>query len=263
MDGKVTFVAVSGGRTSGYMAYLLKDKPNHTFFFQNTGRERPETLDFLDKMDKEFDLNLIWMEYYCPDPKEKAGYKIVNYKTANRTGRPFSELNQKRQAIPNQHKRFCTMELKIFTARRYIRSLKLKPLRWNYALGYRSDEPLRKTRSDSMQNTITPLRDMGLNIEHVSEFWKAQSFDLKLPMLPNGKTFGGNCMGCFWHSEYQNKHLCATRPKDVKWLIEEEEKHGHTFNKNFSFKELKDMPDGLLGKEEYLCMETNGSCGDL
>ena len=36
-----TFVQVSGGRTSGYMAHLLKSEPDTFFMFQNTGREKP------------------------------------------------------------------------------------------------------------------------------------------------------------------------------------------------------------------------------
>lgn len=257
-----TFVQVSGGRTSGYMANLLKGKPDHTFMFQNTGRERPETYDFLDRMDKEWGLNLLWLEYSCPDPKQAAGFNIVSYETANRTGVPFSQLNDKRRAIPNKHKRFCTIEMKVKTARRYIRSLGLT--KWNYYVGYRADED-RNLRSDTMQTAIAPLKDAGITIREVSAFWKANSFDLKLLMMPSGKTFGGNCMGCFWHSEYQNAHLCKNNPEQVKWLIEEEKKHGHTFNDEYSFEELtktvKDAPEFVWDEKDALCQETNGSCG--
>ncbi len=261
---KKTFVAVSGGRTSGFMAYVLKDEPNHCFFFQNTGRERPETYDFLNEMDLRFNLNLVWLEYYCPDPFKKATFRIVDYDTASRNGTPFSQLNAKRKAIPNKFKRFCTAELKVKTARRYIRSRGL--LRWNYAIGYRADEPKRKVRSDSMQTAITPLRDAGITAADIADFWKGMDFDLQLPLLPNGKTFGGNCIGCFWHSEYQNAHLCKTRPKDVEWLIKEEKKHGYTFNDAYSFEDLaewvKENPDldGLANKD-MICQETNGVCG--
>lgn len=257
-----TFVNVSGGRTSGYMAHMLRDKPDHIFLFQNTGRERPETYDFLHKMELEWKLPIIWLEYSCPDPLEAAIYKIVNYEIANRDGLPFSQLNDKRKAIPNKFKRFCSSELKVKTARRYIRAQGI--LRWNYAIGFRADEN-RQTHSDNMQTVVTPLKDSNINIRDVGEFWKNNSFDLKLPMMPNGKTFGGNCMGCFWHSEYQNAHLCRNNPEQVKWLIAEEEKHGHTFNENFSFKQLtqwtKDAPQMVFDIDDALCTATNGSCG--
>lgn len=260
---KPTYVQISGGRTSGYMAYLLKDKPNHFFMFQNTGREKQETYDFLNRMDKEWGLNLIWLEYSCPDPKKKAVFKVVNYETANRDGKPFEELITKRKAIPNKHKRFCTEELKVKTARRWIRAQGIR--KWNYAIGYRTDEPARQPRSDTMQAAITPLRDEGVTLRDVADFWKNNHFDLKLPLLPNGKTAGGNCEGCFWHSEYQNAMLCRQRPESVDWLIKQEERMGHTFNENYSFKEMvkivHEQPELELNEHEQLCTATNGSCG--
>ena len=259
----ITYAQISGGRTSGYMANLLKGQPDTVFMFQNTGREKPQTYDFLNKMDKEWGLNLIWLEYDCPDPAEKAGFKVVSYETANRTGVPFAQLIQKRKAIPNKYKRFCTAELKVKTARRWIRAQGL--LRWEYAIGYRADEPKRNVRSDTMQTAVTPLRDKGIVALDIATFWKGNSFDLALPLMPNGKTFGGNCEGCFWHSEYQNAMLCKQRPESVKWLIEQEEKMGHTFNDKFSFKEMtghvEKLPDSAFSDEEHFCMETNGSCG--
>jgi 3'-phosphoadenosine 5'-phosphosulfate sulfotransferase (PAPS reductase)/FAD synthetase len=259
----IKFVQVSGGRTSGRMAELLKGDPDTQFMFQNTGREKPQTYDFLNKMDKEWGLNLIWLEYWCPDPKKKATFRVVSYETANRDGLPFAQLIEKRKAIPNKFKRFCTAELKVKTARRFIRAQGLK--RWEYAVGYRADEPNRKVRSDTMQKTVTPLRDLGITAMDIAEFWKNNSFDLDLPIMPNGKTFGGNCEGCFWHSEYQNAMLCKERPESVDWLIEQEEKMGYTFNENFSFKELKHLvnilPESSFSDEELFCTATNGTCG--
>lgn len=257
------FVQISGGRTSGYMAYLLKDNPNAVFMFQNTGREKPETYEFLNRMDKEWGLNLVWLEYSCPDPSKKAKVNVVSYETANRTGVPFEQLIAKRKAIPNKFKRFCSPELKTKTARRWIRSQGLK--KWDYAIGYRADETKRKVRSDSMQNAVTPLRDAGITAKDVAEFWKKNSFDLMLPIMPNGKTFGGNCEGCFWHSEYQNAVLCKDRPESVKWLIAQEDKIGHTFNEAFSFKELAEkansLPGSYFSQHDYFCTSVNGSCG--
>ena len=258
-----TFVQVSGGRTSGYMAYLLKDQPDTFFMFQNTGRENPATYDFLNEMDKRWGLNLICLEYHCPDPTKKAGFKVVSYETANRNGVPFAQLIQKRKAIPNRFKRFCTAELKVKTARRYIRGQGYK--KWNYAIGYRADEAKRQVRSDMMQTAVTPLRDVGITATDVANFWNGNDFDLNLPLLPNGKTFGGNCEGCFWHSEYQNATLCKQRPESAQWLIEQEEKMGHTFNTGYSYKDLlanvQSLPDTKFDNSEYFCLTTNGSCG--
>lgn len=263
LEQKPLFVQLSGGRTSGLMGYKLKDNPRAVFMFQNTGREKPETYEFLHKMDKEWGLNLVWLEYSCPDPSRPATAKVVDYHTANRDGLPFEQLITKQKAIPNKFKRFCTIELKTKTARRWIRAQGYK--KWDYAIGYRVDEPKRKVRSDSMQNAITPLRDLGITAREVGEFWSNNSFDLELPLMPNGKTFGGNCEGCFWHSEYQNAVLCRDRPESVKWLIAQEERMGYTFNEEFSFKELTkiatDKDLNVFSQQDFFCEAVNGSCG--
>ena len=245
------------------MAHQLKDIPDTVFMFQNTGREKPETYEFLNRMDKEWGLELVWLEYECPNPGQKATVKEVSFETANRDGIPFSQLITKRKAIPNKFKRFCSPELKTKTARRWIRAQGFK--KWDYAIGYRADEPKRKVRSDTMQNAITPLRELGITALDVAEFWKNNSFDLELPIMPNGKTFGGNCEGCFWHSEYQNAVLCRDRPESVKWLIDQEERIGYTFNDGFSYKELtdlaKDSAKNYFSQEDFFCTAVNGSCG--
>ena len=260
-----TFVNISGGRTSAYLAYLLKDKPV-TFIFQNTGRERPETYDFLRDIENNFGIKIIWLEY---SPDKKHSFKIVGYDTADRTGKPFAQLIEKRRAIPNKFKRFCTSEMKVLTARRYIRSLGIKE--YNKVIGIRFDEANRFAKIDKesgitiKEHIYAPLIDMKITSKEVMEFWKSQSFDLQLPLMPNGKTFGGNCMGCFWHSEYQNAILCKTNPEDVNWLIEQEDKIGYTFMDKQSWREFRDMvekqPQKSFDLQDFYCTSTNGSCG--
>jgi len=59
-------ISFSGGRTSAMMTkYLLenyKDKYNMIVVFANTGKERKETLDFVNMCDKEFGFNCVWVE---------------------------------------------------------------------------------------------------------------------------------------------------------------------------------------------------------
>jgi hypothetical protein len=262
---KPTFVNISGGRTSGFMGYLMRGLPDHHFIFQNTGREHPKTYDFLHKMETEWGLPITWLEYSCPDPSKKATFKIVDFETANRKGKPFRELIIKRhRAIPNQFKRFCTIEMKTKTARRYIRSLGCEE--WYYALGYRADEPHRKTHDDiKAQRSITPLEWLNVTVNDVANFWSKQPFDLELPYMPNGKTFHGNCMGCFWHSEYQHAHLCKHHPEEYQWLVDQENEMGYTFNNNYSYEELreqlKDRDWDTLSQNDELCQAVNGTCG--
>lgn len=58
--------SVSGGETSVFMAkWVMENKSNEYHIlnvFMNTGEERIESLDFMDKADDFFDLNTIWIE---------------------------------------------------------------------------------------------------------------------------------------------------------------------------------------------------------
>jgi len=55
----------SGGRTSAYMTKRLIDEglTNYVVVFQNTGREGSQTLDFIERCNKEWNLNIVWIEY--------------------------------------------------------------------------------------------------------------------------------------------------------------------------------------------------------
>ena len=56
MNTKLLVCTFSGGRTSAFMGLMLKENPKYkefdkVFIFANTGKERPETLDFINKCD--------------------------------------------------------------------------------------------------------------------------------------------------------------------------------------------------------------------
>ena len=72
-------VSVSGGKTSGYMAEMIKrlysEKYEILYIFANTGEENEATLQFLDTMDKAFNLDLVWLEAVVHDAGEATSYK--------------------------------------------------------------------------------------------------------------------------------------------------------------------------------------------
>jgi len=92
---KLLVCTFSGGRTSAFMSLFIKNNPKYNdfdkvFIFANTGKEREETLEFVNKCDKEFDLNIVWLEANINNEKGIATtYNIVNFKTASRKGQPF------------------------------------------------------------------------------------------------------------------------------------------------------------------------------
>ena len=68
----------SGGRTSAYMAKRLIDEGGeYLITFQNTGKEMPATLDFVNECDKRWNLGIVWLEYRQP-----ATFQVVTYETS-------------------------------------------------------------------------------------------------------------------------------------------------------------------------------------
>lgn len=280
------FVNVSGGRTSAYLALKIRDaNPNHEnieYLFQNTGRERDETLEFVNDLSIKGGLPVTWVEYRSVKPK----FEVVNFETASRwqNPRPFDQLiTDKKNYLPNRVQRFCTEELKVKTARRYIRSKGFN--QYITVVGFRADEPLRvkklqkrvvqaiakmskvDNRKRLVELPITPLFENDVTVKEVSEFWKRSNFDLNLPMLPCGKTAGGNCIGCFLHSEADRAAVAREEPEKWAWLIDKEFQVGGTFVNNLSAEELQKRANTDLVKEygddNIFCITPFGGCHEF
>ena len=118
-------ICMSGGRTSAYMTRKIltkySDKYNIVVCFANTGQENNETLDFINKCDKRFNFNTVWLEAVVNDGRVACTHKIVNYKTANREGDQFIEV-VKKYGIPNKGYGHCTRELKENPIHSYVAS---------------------------------------------------------------------------------------------------------------------------------------------
>ena len=93
----------SGGKTSAYMT-ITEYKEGDLVIFCDTGREHPKTYKFINDFEANENIPIIRLKY-------EGG---------------FEGMLEKKKQIPNNFKRFCTVELKIKTARRYLRSLGIK-----------------------------------------------------------------------------------------------------------------------------------------
>jgi len=182
-------VTVSGGRTSAYKAIMFKKHYENaydmTFMFANTGAEHEETLIFVNRVDVEFGLNLIWVEAKVYHGVEKSsGYKVVDFNTASRNGEPFEEV-VKKYGLPNQDFLHCTRELKTNPISAYMREYQIK----RRTLGIRIDEPKRLKKLQPL--VLYPLVDLfPMTKEMIAYFWKKQKFDLKISEEL------GNCVHC-------------------------------------------------------------------
>ena len=113
-------ISFPGGRTSGYMLYHILNAfdgklPEGVYVtFANTGKERTETLDFVNDCSGHWGVPIHWLEFR--DSQEKAKfdrYIEVDYESASRDGTPFDALINRKGYLPNPMTRFCTVELKI------------------------------------------------------------------------------------------------------------------------------------------------------
>jgi 3'-phosphoadenosine 5'-phosphosulfate sulfotransferase (PAPS reductase)/FAD synthetase len=210
-------IAFSGGRTSAYMLHqilkangCLPDRVKVTF--QNTGREMPQTLDFVAEVGDRWNVPVVWLEYLPSAPH----FQQVSHNSAARNGEPFEAMIRKKQYLPNQQQRFCTIELKIRAAKRYLMSLGWR--HWTNATGIRADEPnrLNKPKPKDRWTTWNPLADAGVSRHDVAAFWQSQPFDLRLPNV-KGNCWLGNCDGCFLKSEAHVASLTREYPERAQW----------------------------------------------
>ena len=211
-DGQVQ-ISFSGGRTSAFMLHEilranggLPDRAH--IVFTNTGREMPETLDFVQEVGARWSVEIAWVEYIPEDP----GFIVVSHNSASRDGEPFAALIEKKRYLPNVYARFCTTWLKVRPARDYLRSLGWE--HWTAAIGIRADEPHRHVGKADLRERWTrwlPLVAANVSKADVTAFWRRRPFDLRLQNV-GGKTPLGNCDGCFLKSEANLAALARDHP---------------------------------------------------
>jgi len=235
-------ISFSGGRTSAYMLYKILEAHGGTLpeyvkvTFANTGKEMPQTLDFVRDCGEQWDVDIAWIELggysqhgfyesgrHKGKPIFKPETKIVNYETASRIGQPFEHLINHKKFLPNPSARVCTIELKIMPIERYM------GCEYTTIVGIRADEPRRAVKQKAKDNYLAPLFDAGVTIKDVKDFWGDQPFDLELPTMPNGVCNLSNCDLCFLKGSGIKISIVEHQPSLADWWIKQEEKIGSTF----------------------------------
>lgn len=153
----------SGGKSSMAQAIIIKQQYAHKFeticLFANTGMENEETLEFLDKCDKEYNLNIIWLEAVVHEHGVGNSYRITNFKDAYRINQYFDPLHPfhahvKKNGIPNATYPQCSDRLKEQVIESYKKANGLKGVK--QALGFRNDESNR-AMSRTVKNAIKSI----------------------------------------------------------------------------------------------------------
>lgn len=233
-------VSFSGGLTSGMMLHEVvaafggELPPDVKVIFCNTGKERPETLDFVQACADRWAVPITWLEYTSwpmvgPRRVARNGrlesafhrwFRVVDHATASRDGEPFEGLIRERNMLPNVVSRFCTVEMKIRTSQRFLKDLGWE--QWTNAIGFRADEPhrvakLNGTNRHGNEETCAPLADAGVRLADVRAFWAKQPFTLNL------KPWEGNCDLCFLKGQKKIQQNLRDNPHLADWWVRMEE----------------------------------------
>ena len=223
----------SGGRSSAMMLRRIHDAhggrppPDVHVVFANTGKEREETLDFVRDCAVRWGVDVTWVERDGSQP-EGSRFREVEYETASRRGEPFAELITERSYLPNAVERFCTVALKIETARDWMRAQGYT--HWTSVVGLRRDEPARvaklRARDHKEWDMAWPLYDARVTKADVAKFWASQDFDLHL------KPGESNCDLCFFKKPVVRMRIMREHPDLAAWWIEQEARIGGRFHAN-------------------------------
>ncbi len=228
--------------------------------FANTGKEREETLRFVHECGTRWGVRIRWVEWRDGKP----GFEEVGFNSASRGGEPFAAMLLRKGYLPSAVQRFCSIELKIRTLSRLMKSLGHK--HWLSMIGLRYDEGMRVLkaldRNASKKDpwtVVMPLSKAKVRKRDVIEFWQKQRFDLQL------ESHEGNCDMCFLKARGKLMRLIRDNPEMADWWIGQEEKvsrathpSGATFRRERSYADLVEevrrspfLPGLLNDDEEY------------
>lgn len=231
MSGPTT-ISVSGGRTSGFLLAKILEAHGGTLpqdchaVFANTGKERPQTLEFVREMSLRWGVPIRWVEWRT-EKTDKKQWEEVDFHSASRNGEPFAALIDEKKYLPNFRTRICTQHLKIMTMHRFLKEA-LGFTEWTSVVGIRYDERRRwrilgidpKTPEETK---IGPLVSAKISKPEILAWWKNQEFDLKLG--PNQS----NCDLCFLKGKRLTLETIRENPEFADWWIAQEDRMNARF----------------------------------
>ena len=215
----------SGGKTSAYMT-IMEYKQGDIVLFCDTGREHPKTYKFIHDFEAYENIPVIWLKY-------EGG---------------FERLLKERKAIPNRFKKFCTVELKVKTARRYLRTLGI--MKYENFIGFRGGDEkdrIRNYKSKWKQVvTVFPLRHATK--QSINNYWKTKPYTLEIPSIL------GNCTLCFQKGKNAITAILREEPELADpWIADEENNpKGNTYFHGITIRQLRSIAQNNLFKDYNL-----------
>jgi len=274
-----TCISFSGGRTSAFMLHKVLeahdgDLPEFAkVTFANTGKEMPQTLDFVRDCGENWGVDIAWLERFSrksrEDEKNKYVYetKVVDYTSASRNGEPFAQLIKTLGRTPSPVVRLCTFQLKIKAISEYLINTCNFEKPYTTFIGIRGDEVRRASKMNDTildgQERYLPLYLDGITAKDVGGFWSNNNFDLNLPNH-NGVNDLGNCDLCFLKGYKIRQSIIREKPELADWWIEQEGESLYFDLNSPSYKTMKKIAleqtsifDDIYRNETLSCF-----CGD-
>ena len=211
----------SGGKTSAYMT-IHEYNPGDIVLFCDTMREHPKTYKFINDF----------------EAFENIPVTRISYEGG------FNGMLKIRHDLPNQFKKFCTGELKIKTAKRYLRSIGIR--KFENLVGIRYDDPMRVSRrSQKFKNVHDkfPLFENKVTKQMINEYWAKKPYTLEIPSIL------GNCTLCFMKGKNAIIAILREHPELADEWIEDEKRSKYTYFNGIKIETLRSIAQNNLFKE--------------
>ncbi len=210
-------LGLSGGKDSSALAVYMRDRvPQMEYFFTDTGKELPETYEFLDRL-----------EAFLGKPIAR-----LNMDPDSHSNRDFDHwLTLYGGLLPSSQVRWCTVNLKIKPFEDYVG----EDSAYNY-VAIRADEDrdgYKPLKTPSLRNIEPkyPFKDDGITKEDVYRILEESG--LGLPDYYKWRTRSG-CYFCFFQRKSEWVGLLERHP-DLFELAKEYEKFDHETGERFTW----------------------------
>lgn len=190
-------LSLSGGKDSAALAIYMRDRlPNMEYVFHDAGKELPETLDYLDRL-----------ETILGKPIERSS----STDTFDHWLQVYGGM------LPSNHRRWCTKMLKLKPFEAYVGDGPVM----NY-VGLRADED-RVGYISTKPNitTVYPFREDGLVRADIIRILEDSGLGLP-PYMEWGRSRSG-CFFCFYQQRIEWVRLLETHPELFQQAREYEE----------------------------------------
>ncbi|MBF0239794.1 MAG: phosphoadenosine phosphosulfate reductase family protein [SAR324 cluster bacterium] len=265
-------LGLSGGKDSTALAILLhKAIPQLEYFFCDTGKELPETYEYLDRIQARLGIHIEYLKPELHHTKDGGEYHVFDL---------WMDLN--RGYLPSPNNRWCTINMKIKPLEKFIGDDEV----YSY-IGIRADEnrdgylstkanihPVypykpkdfkiinshRPNLAYDQQQLIKhfqeqgigmPIRKNGYALEDVKQVLDESG--IGLPDYYRWRTRSG-CYFCFFQRKYEWVRLAEEHPDLFQKSIEYEQQHSDgrkfTWNQGESLEELLARKDQILAEHE-------------